>query len=74
MLNANPLARKLAVERFLLVVLAIDERYIARALEKVYQGVLSRKGNPSGIDYIEKIIQIPYRVRPVMRNVLQGYL
>ncbi|WP_019501668.1 P-loop NTPase fold protein [Pseudanabaena sp. PCC 6802] len=56
------------------VVLAIDERYIARALEKVYQGVLSRKGNPSGIDYIEKIIQIPYRVRPVMRNVLQGYL
>lgn len=56
------------------VVLAIDERYIARALEKVYAGVLSRKGRPSGIDYIEKIIQIPYRVRLISRSALQGYL
>jgi predicted KAP-like P-loop ATPase/peptidoglycan hydrolase-like protein with peptidoglycan-binding domain len=56
------------------VVLAIDERYIARALEKVYAGVLSRQGKPSGIDYIEKIIQIPYRVRPIARSALQSYL
>ncbi|MBD2356304.1 hypothetical protein H6G41_16985 [Tolypothrix sp. FACHB-123] len=56
------------------VVLAIDERYIARALEKVYVGVLHRKGKPSGIDYIEKIIQIPYRVRPIARSSLKNYL
>jgi predicted KAP-like P-loop ATPase len=56
------------------VVLAIDERYIARALEKVYEGVLHRKGKPSGIDYIEKIIQIPYRVRPIARSALKTYL
>ncbi|MBD2211264.1 hypothetical protein H6G27_15400 [Nostoc linckia FACHB-104] len=56
------------------VVLAIDERYIARALEKVYAGVLHRKGKPSGIDYIEKIIQIPYRVRPIARSSLKNYL
>ncbi|RCJ27120.1 hypothetical protein A6770_02885 [Nostoc minutum NIES-26] len=56
------------------VVLAIDERYIARALEKVYEGVLHRKGKPSGIDYIEKIIQIPYRVRPIARSALKSYL
>ncbi|BAY66339.1 hypothetical protein NIES22_64780 [Calothrix brevissima NIES-22] len=56
------------------VILAIDERYIARALEKVYAGVLHRKGKPSGIDYIEKIIQIPYRVRPIARSSLKNYL
>ncbi|MDZ8054714.1 MAG: P-loop NTPase fold protein [Aulosira sp. ZfuVER01] len=56
------------------VVLAIDERYIARALEKVYAGVLHRNGKPSGIDYIEKIIQIPYRVRPIARSSLKNYL
>lgn len=57
-----------------IVVLALDERYVARALEKVYSGVLSRQGRPSGTDYIEKIIQIPYRVRPIARTALQQYL
>ncbi|EKU96877.1 nucleoside phosphorylase family protein,'ATP-binding protein, KAP family' [Leptolyngbya sp. PCC 7375] len=56
------------------VVLAIDERYIARSLEKVYGGVLCRQGNPSGLDYIEKIIQIPYRVRPVIPSTVEMYL
>lgn len=60
--------------RLFVVILAIDERYIARALEKVYSGVLSRRGRPSGLDYIEKIIQIPYRVRPVATTALQTYL
>ncbi len=57
-----------------IAVLAIDERYITRALEKFYDGVLSRRGRPSGTDYLEKIIQLPYRVRPIMANTLETYL
>ncbi|MBC8069091.1 MAG: hypothetical protein IAG13_12220, partial [Deltaproteobacteria bacterium] len=48
--------------RLFVVVVALDVRYVSRALERVYGGVLSRLGAPSGLDYIEKIIQIPYRV------------
>jgi hypothetical protein len=55
-------------------VLAIDERYITRALEQFYKGVLLRHGSPSGTDYLEKIIQLPYRVRPIMANSLETYL
>ena len=57
-----------------IAVLAIDERYITRALEKYYQGVLSHRGSPSGTDYLEKIIQLPYRVRPIMESSLDKYL
>ena len=57
-----------------IAVLAVDERYITRALEKFYEGVLSRRGRPSGTDYLEKIIQLPYRVRPIMANTLESYL
>ena len=57
-----------------IAVLAIDERYITRALEKFYDGVLTRRGRPSGTDYLEKIIQLPYRVRPIMSNTLETYL
>ncbi|MBE9183063.1 hypothetical protein IQ268_31500 [Oculatella sp. LEGE 06141] len=57
-----------------IAVLAIDERYITRALEKFYEGVLSRRGRPSGTDYLEKIIQLPYRVRPIMADTLESYL
>ena len=57
-----------------IVVLAIDDRYIARALEQVYKGVLTRHGSPSGIDYLEKIIQIPYRMRPIAPNIVADYL
>ena len=56
------------------VVLAVDDRYIARALEEVYSGVLKRRGKPSGIDYLEKIIQIPYRMRPISPDTVEGYL
>lgn len=56
------------------VVLAVDDRYIARALEEVYSGVLKRRGKPSGIDYLEKIIQIPYRMRPISPDTVDQYL
>ncbi|MBD2569157.1 P-loop NTPase fold protein [Anabaena lutea] len=57
-----------------IIVLAIDDRYIGRALEHNYRGVLKRGGTPSGVDYLEKIIQIPYRMRPISRNVTASYL
>jgi O-acetyl-ADP-ribose deacetylase (regulator of RNase III) len=56
------------------VVLAMDVRFITRALEKTYSGILTRKGRPSGLDYIEKIIQIPYQVRPIEAGALPRYL
>jgi len=57
-----------------IAVLAIDERYITRALEHHYQGILSRYGHPSASDYLEKIIQLPYRVRPISTSALNSYL
>ncbi|MBD2690320.1 P-loop NTPase fold protein [Anabaena catenula] len=57
-----------------IIVLAIDDRYIGRALEHNYRGVLKRGGTPSGVDYLEKIIQIPYRMRPISKNVTVSYL
>jgi hypothetical protein len=57
-----------------IVVLGIDDRYIARALEQVYEGVLKRGGKPSGLDYLEKIIQIPYRMRPISPSKIDSYL
>jgi predicted KAP-like P-loop ATPase len=57
-----------------IAVLAIDERYINRALAKQYKGVLSLQGRPSAADYLEKIIQIPYRIRPIAEDALRSYL
>jgi hypothetical protein len=56
------------------VLIAMDVRYVTRALEKEYVGVLTRGGAPSGLDYIEKIIQVPYRVRPAPRAATEGFL
>ena len=68
-------AAKLLVGTSLFVVLlAMDVRYITRSLEKAYEGVLVRDGTPSGLDYIEKIVQIPYRVPPIAPNAMRGYL
>ncbi len=60
--------------KLFIVVLGIDDRYSARALEEVYRGVLKRGGKPSGIDYLEKIIQIPYRMRPISPATVENYL
>ncbi len=64
----------LVKNRLFIAVIAIDERYINRALAKYYQGVLSRQGRPSPADYLEKIIQIPYRVTPITESALEQYL
>jgi hypothetical protein len=56
------------------VVLGLDTRYITRALEKEYKEILQPDGDPSGLDYIEKIIQLPYRVRPIGRRGIADFL
>ncbi len=56
------------------VVLGLDTRYATRALEKEYKEILQHDGDPSGMDYIEKIIQIPYRVRPIEQTGLGSFL
>ncbi len=60
--------------KLFVVVLGLDTRYVTRALEKEYVGILTRMGDPSGLDYIEKIIQIPYRVRPIEPENLHTFL
>lgn len=71
-------AQLLVKTRLFVVVLAMDVRYITRALEKEYKEILVRDGEPSGLDYIEKIVQVPYRVPGiapgVMRSFLQGQM
>ena len=57
-----------------IVVLGLDTRYVIRALEREYSGILTSCGNPSGLDYIEKIVQIPYRVRPLQFDVVPQFL
>lgn len=56
------------------VVVALDVRYVTKALERVYEGVLVTDGDPSGLDYLEKIIQIPYRTRSMTVDAAQRFL
>lgn len=60
--------------KLFVVVLGLDTRYVTRALEKEYKEILQREGDPSGLDYIEKILQIPYRVRPIDPKGLANFL
>jgi KAP family P-loop domain len=51
------------------VCLAIDSRIVTRALEKHYEGLLGEAG-VSGYDYLDKIVQIPFRIpTPLPRDV-----
>ncbi len=60
--------------KLFVIVMGLDTRYVTRALEKEYKEILQHEGDPSGLDYIEKIIQIPYRVRPMEPGGLQNFL
>jgi len=60
--------------RLFVVVLAMDVRYVTRALEKEYEGILVRDGAPSGLDYIEKIVQIPYRIPSIEPGAMLRFL
>ncbi len=67
-------AQLLVKTELFVLVLAMDIRYITRALEKTYKDVLIRNGDPSGLDYIEKIVQVPYRVRPIQPSAMANFL
>lgn len=67
-------AQLLVKTRLFVLVLAMDVRYITRALEAAYPGVLVRDGEPSGLDYLEKIVQIPYRVPSIHEDAMEGFL
>ena len=67
-------AQLLVKTELFVLVLAMDIRYITRALEKTYKDVLIRNGDPSGLDYVEKIVQIPYRVRPIQPSAMANFL
>jgi hypothetical protein len=60
--------------KLFIVILGLDTRYVTRALEKEYKEILQHEGDPSGLDYIEKIIQIPYRVRAIEKDNLRQYI
>ncbi|MDJ0841859.1 MAG: P-loop NTPase fold protein [Acidobacteriota bacterium] len=60
--------------KLFVVILGMDVRYVTRALEKTYREILVRDGDPSGLDYIEKIIQIPYRVPPISEQAMENFL
>ena len=67
-------AQLLVKTELFVVVLAMDVRYVTRALEKKYQDILVRDGEPSGLDYIEKIVQIPYRVPEIVPTAMRVFL
>jgi hypothetical protein len=67
-------AQLLVKTELFVVLLAMDVRYVTRALEKKYERILVQDGDPSGLDYIEKIVQIPYRVPGIAPGVMRSYL
>jgi hypothetical protein len=57
------------------VVVALDMRFVTLSLENKYKGILEAGRHPSGLDYLEKIIQLPYRLPPIEKQKkLGGYL
>ena len=67
-------AQLLVKTKLFVVVIGMDVRYVSRSLEEFYKGVLVPDGTPSGLDYIEKIIQIPYRVPDIAPDAMKSFL
>jgi hypothetical protein len=62
------------------VVVAVDARWVSRALKDHYPGLLAddaaarESGGARPYDYLEKIFQIPYWVRPMDRESAQTFV
>lgn len=67
-------AQLLVKTELFVVVLAMDVRYVTRSLEKQYKDILVADGVPSGLDYIEKIVQMPYRVPDIEPKAMRPFL
>jgi hypothetical protein len=57
-----------------IVVLGADTRILTRALETHYPGILDPEDAPDGLDYLEKIVQIPFRVPSVEKSEYSLYI
>ncbi len=55
-------------------ILAIDPRYATLSLEKHYKGVLDPRSALSGMDFMEKIIQIPFCLPGVGQDFVDGFV
>jgi len=60
--------------KLFVAVLAIDPRYVTLSLEKGYKEVLDPKISPTGMDFIEKIIQMPFRLPGVGQNNVDAFV
>jgi len=58
------------------VVAAIDLRYVCLSLEKrdKYKNVLDKHNSPTSMDYLEKIIQIPYRLPMISDDGMEKFI
>jgi len=57
------------------VVVAIDPRYVCTTLEtKIYKDILHRNKSPTGMDFLEKIIQIPYGVPMINEDAVEAFV
>ena len=55
-------------------VVGIDPRYVTLSLEKNYEGILDPHTPPSGMDFLEKIIQIPFRLPGMDDSCMSKFL
>jgi len=60
--------------KLFVAVVAIDSHYVCLSLEeKKYKDILSSHSSPTGMDFMEKIIQVPYRLPPIInRNAMRA--
>ena len=56
-----------------IVCLGIDARVITRAVERHYQDIL-REAGASGYEYLDKIVQIPFRIPEPNDDAITGFL
>jgi len=60
--------------KLFVAVLAIDPRYVTLALEEYYKHILDPRKPPSGMDFLEKIIQIPFRLPGVRQDCVDDFV
>jgi hypothetical protein len=56
-----------------IVVLGIDARIVTGAIEKHYEGLLGKSG-ASGYEYLDKIVQIPFRIPEPGRDEIKSFV
>ena len=65
----------LVKSKLFVVVASIDLRYVCRSLEtNKYDKILTSQGSPTGMDFLEKIIQIPYNLPMINDNIMNKFV